>query len=283
MLFAVIALQILAPLEGGPVDLRAFKLPNDPLEGVNRRMYNINNSIDDAIIRPVSKDYSAKVPRTVRVGIHNFAQNWSEPSVFVNDTLQLRMFDAGRTLYRFGVNTIVGVAGLIDVADHTGIAHHNNNFGLTLGRYGASSGPYVFLPLAGPTTVRGVIGEVVDFITDPVTQINRSETEALETLEPVATAAQSSWSTTMATIDARSSVDGEIHDLSITSLDPYATLRSAYLQQLAAEVSGEAISMDASPDIPDVPSLADPKSDADKAQSTSRIEANTLARKTKSR
>ena len=134
----------------------------DPWERLNRRGYAINQFLDKILIRPAAMIYRALTPGPIGKGLHNLVVNLSEPLVVVNDVLQARVARAASATARFAFNSTFGLAGLIDVAAHEGIAHHDSTFGDTLGRYGAKPGPYLFIPLIGPSTVRDLFGAGVD-------------------------------------------------------------------------------------------------------------------------
>lgn len=218
--------------------------PGDPWEGVNRRVYRVNLSLDKYLFRPVTQTYRRLLPKTLRGGIHNALRNWDEPSVFFNNVLQLRPRQAGAAAYRFAVNSTVGVVGLVDVADRTGVPHEENDFSLTLGRYGVPSGPYLYLPFAGPSSVRDLTGDVVDLFTNPLTRVRRLRTKLVEKTQAV-----------VSVVDARVRVDDDLQNIALGATDPYASLRSIYTQRIAAQVSGDEFSLGDSPEIPGAPEL----------------------------
>ncbi len=140
---------------------------NDPLEPVNRLVFNANDAIDTAILRPVAETYGAVVPQFVRDRIRAFIANLQEPRIFANNLLQLRINDAGFTFARFYVNSTLGLAGLFDVASEHGLPRQTGDFGETLYTWGVDSGPYLVLPLFGPSNVRDAFGLAVDLYTTP--------------------------------------------------------------------------------------------------------------------
>ena len=133
---------------------------DDPWEHVNRGFYSFNQGLDRAIIRPAAMAYSHIVPSPLRTGIRNVLSNVGEPPVIINDILQARFKRAGKETGRFLLNSTAGIGGLFDVASRAGLDHEGNNFTITLGVYGVKPGPYLYLPVVGPTTVRGVVGSV---------------------------------------------------------------------------------------------------------------------------
>ena len=134
------------------VDARA-----DPAEKLNRKGYAIHQVLDRFLLRPAAMTYFAITLKPLRLGIENVLTNLGEPVVAVNDVLQGRFRKAGATTVRFVTNSTIGVAGIFDVAKHAGIPRHDNGFALTLGRAGVKPGPYLFIPLMGPSTVRDAV------------------------------------------------------------------------------------------------------------------------------
>jgi phospholipid-binding lipoprotein MlaA len=216
----------------------------DPLEGLNRGVYRLNQTLDKFILRPVATTYRRLLSAPIRRGVHNALRNWDEPGVVVNDVLQRRFSDAGRATYRFGINTTVGLVGFFDVATDHGVIHHENGFALTLARYGMSNGPYLYLPFAGPSTARELLGALVDIGTNPLTNIRHIRSKTVEKVQSV-----------VSVIDTRSYLDGDLQDIAVTATDPYASIRSIYLQRLQSQVRGDVISLEDSPDIPGSPEL----------------------------
>ena len=128
----------------------------------------MTRAIDRAAIAPVIHAYVKVVPTPVRTGLDNAISNLAEPRTVANDILQGRFKPAGRATARFVINSTVGIAGLVDVAGKAGIERQEADFGQTLGRYGVKSGPYIFVPLAGPTSLRDGVGRLVDIFADPL-------------------------------------------------------------------------------------------------------------------
>jgi len=202
--------------------------PGDPLEGFNRTMFRIQFGLDKSIYGPVSRDYQHVVPKPVRSGLRNFFRNLTEPVVFLNDLLQLKPGRAARTFARFTINTTVGLAGFLDVAASKAVKlpHRNNSFGNTLAYYGVHAGPYLFLPLVGPTTLRDFLGEPVDGAVLPVA-VGRPFTDTRYRIA----------SAVITGLDQRAEAEPELRALLGGAIDPYATLRSVWLQNRAAEIS----------------------------------------------
>ena len=218
--------------------------PGDPFEGFNRKVFAVNQKLDKFLFRPVAVAYRRWLPRPVRNAVHNALVNWDEPGVALNDLAQRRVSDAGKASYRFALNSTVGVLGAFDVAEKAGVPHHENGFTLTLGRYGVGSGPYLFLPIAGPSSARDLVGAGVDLVTNPLTYIHRIRSK---TVEKVQTAAS--------VLDTRARLDEDLHDIAISSTDTYATERSIYLQHVESQINGDEISLSDSPEIPGAPEM----------------------------
>ena len=157
-----------AALLGGCATTSGPANPQDPLESFNRSMFSFNDSVDRAVVKPVATAYRAVTPEFARQGVGNFFNNLGEVWNFANNALQGRGEGAYNSVVRFTVNSVFGVGGLIDVASEAGIARHKQDFGQTLGRWGVPTGPYLVLPLLGPTTVRDTVALPVDWYGDVV-------------------------------------------------------------------------------------------------------------------
>ena len=222
--------------------------PEDPWEGANRGVYAVNLKLDKYLFRPVAVTYRRLLPRPVRGGIHNALRNWDEPGVLLNDLLQGRLTDAGHATFRFAVNTTLGLFGVFDIAARRGVTHHENGFAITLGRYGVAPGPYLFLPFAGPSTVRDLMGAGVDMVSNPLTNIRGIRSKTLEKAQTVASI-----------VDNRAHHDEDLQEIAVSATDPYASLRSIYLQTVKSQINGDEISLSDSPDIPGAPELPEGK------------------------
>jgi phospholipid-binding lipoprotein MlaA len=241
----------------------------DPLETFNRASYRVNLSLERVLVRPIVLAYQTFVPNPVRLGVHNFIDNWNEPVVFINDGLQVRPRRAGSAGLRFSINTVLGGLGFFDVASRFGIDRHDNAFALTLGRAGMGPGPYIYLPLVGPTSARDVAGTVVDFLTNPITQVRHIKSESVEVVQQIANSVQSPMESVIAAVDMRTDNDAALRDIEATATDPYATLRIAYLQHMESLIAESPVSLDQSPDIPDIapPPLAEAGTGGDRTAS----------------
>ena len=130
---------------------------DDPFEPLNRSVFEFNQKVDDAVLRPVAQAYRNAVPQPVRAGAGNFFANLRDVWSFANNVLQLRLQASAEDFIRVNVNTFFGLGGLLDIATEAGIYRHNEDFGQTLGHWGVGSGPYLVLPLLGPSTVRDAL------------------------------------------------------------------------------------------------------------------------------
>jgi len=208
-----------------PDALADYQQKNDPLEPTNRVLYAINDGLDTAILRPAAMAYHA-LPQPVRNGVHNVLTNLHAPVQLGNDMLEGKPRRAGDTLMRFLINTTVGLVGVMDVAADWGYPDHIADFGLTLALWGIPEGPYLFVPLIGPSNLRDFGGYGIDIAGDPLIWIGQGTT--VQVLR---------WSRVgIRGIDTRERFDKTIADIKRTSLDPYATFRSAYGQSRAAQV-----------------------------------------------
>lgn len=151
-------------------DIYADQYP-DPLRPMNRLIFRFNLALDDFLVRPVSAFYYFFVPSPLRSGASNVLQNLMEPLTFTNNILQGEFRQSMRTFIRFLINSTIGVLGFVDVAEHLNLPHATQDFGATLMRWGFSSGPYLMLPVFGPSSFRDAIGRVCDWFIDPVNYI----------------------------------------------------------------------------------------------------------------
>ncbi len=200
--------------------VQEYEQNDDPYEPANRVGYAINDGLDTYILAPVARAYVYAVPSAVRRPIHNVLQNLTSPALFINDVIQTKPRRAGDTFVRFVVNTTVGLGGLFDVAADLGYPYHDSDFGETLALWGVPEGPFLFLPVVGPSNPRDATGFGVDVAFDPLTYVPSGH--GLRTLEDVRIG--------VAAVDARSRVLKEVDSIKKTALDPYATFRSLYRQ-----------------------------------------------------
>jgi len=199
---------------------------NDPFEGTNRALLRFNLGLSRHVFDPMIRGYRFAVPEPARRGIRRMFGNLRSPTTLVNDLLQLRFKDAAQTLGRFILNSTLGIAGIFDVGIEAGWEYHEADFGQTLGRFGVGAGPYLVLPVMGPNTIRDGIGGIVDLFFQPLTYL-------MGPIESIVLGASSGFTT----LDAR---DAALKALQESSVDFYAALRSAYLQNREAHIRGDA-------------------------------------------
>jgi phospholipid-binding lipoprotein MlaA len=240
--------------QGAP-NAAAVARPNDPWEKVNRVGFAIEGVLDRYTFAPLAHFFHALTPGPIGQGIHNVVTNLTEPVIGLNGLLQLRIKRGGAALVRFAFNTTFGIGGIFDVAGKGGIPHRANGFGNTLGHYGVGPGPYIYIPLAGPSTVRDLFGTLVDIVIDPVHLVNY----------PYRTQISIS-SSLVRGLDERVRVEGDLNALLSDAADPYATLRSTYLQNRQAEVEGGE-ALPALPALPDLDQPATPQAAISPSQS----------------
>lgn len=202
--------------------------PDDPYEGMNRRFYANAMHLDRSYLQPLARIYQALTPGLIGKAIHNVLTTLSEPVVIANDVLQGRLRAGVTDTARLLGNSTFGLAGTIDIAGKGGMPHHDNDFGITLGVWGFKPGPYLFLPLVGPSTVRDGIGMGVDVVLNPFTWLRFPGRLTLQYSKAV-----------VGGLDRRLSAQAGLDALTADAADPYATLRSVYLQSREAEVRGD--------------------------------------------
>ena len=213
----VLSVLRLAAVLAAPGMANAQEAQSDPWEGFNRDMFAVHESVDQAVLEPVARGYRAITPRPVRRGVLNFLRNLRAPVIFVNDVLQGEVGRAGTTAARFGVNTTIGIAGVFDPATNMGLERHDEDFGQTLAVWGVDNGPYIFVPLLGPTTVRDGAGRVVDIALDPLTWAEFDDVDKVRV-----------GRTILAGVATRELVLETVDDIRRDSLDPYVTIRTSY-------------------------------------------------------
>ena len=211
---------------------------NDPYESFNRRMFAFNDRVDRNVALPIAKGYVMVVPEPARDGIHHFLDNLNEPVTLANDILQLEPKHAAQTFGRILLNTTIGLAGFVDVATPAGIPYHEEDFGITLALWGVDEGPYLYLPLFGPSNPRDLGGRIVDIGFDPMTYIGIPQKDAFTAGRQVA-----------AIVDERSRNIDTLDELRKSSVDLYATLRSLYRQHRNSLIRG------GKPDLQNLPNI----------------------------
>lgn len=220
-IFAALLLGGCVSRPSDPEDMTYYLETNDPLEPMNRAIFQFNEVTDKVVLRPVAVTYQAVVPKGVRIGIRNFLTHLKSPITILNALLQGEGVRARDTFGRFMTNTILGLGGLIDVASGAGIPRHQEDFGQTLAVWGVAPGPYLMLPLLGPSNFRDGIASGIDGALDPVGRYISSEYG----LEGVGVRY------TLNAVDWRANNLKTIDELRNSSLDFYATVRSGFRQR----------------------------------------------------
>lgn len=190
--------------------------PRDPLEPFNRGVYKFNDAVDQAVLKPVATAYVKVTPSVVRTGVNNFFGNLGDAWSAVNSVLQLHGQDAAESMMRFSFNTVFGLGGLLDIAGEAGIPRHKEDFGLTLARWGVPTGPYLVLPLLGPSDLRDTAALPVDWQGSLIRHVtpttDRNELYLLQT------------------VSTRANLLGATSLLEQAALDKYSFTRDVYLQ-----------------------------------------------------
>lgn len=204
----------------------------DPLEPVNRAVFDFNTAVDDVILEPVARGYAEIVPPPIQEGVTNFLRNLRTPIIFANQVLQGDWDGAENAAARFFINSVAGLGGFIDIADLNGYAYEDEDFGQTLALWGVGEGPYLVLPLLGPTNFRDTVGTAVDAAADPFNIIAGTHQDELIFII---------GRSLLTAIDARARNLDTIEDIRESSLDYYASVRAIYQQFRNAQIrDGEA-------------------------------------------
>ncbi|HBS32767.1 MAG TPA: VacJ family lipoprotein [Parvularcula sp.] len=228
------------PAAEPPSDAAAAPASNDPWEGFNRKIFGFNDAVDGAVFVPAAKAYRATTPKAGRRGIRRFLANLGSPSTFVNDLLQGEFGRAGKTLSRFAINSTIGAGGFADPAGKMGIEGHSEDFGQTLAVWGVDSGPYLVLPLLGPSSPRDAFGAVAELGLQPLTYVRT---------RPATYARLSLAATNL--VSARENVLDPLAEIEANSLDYYSSLRSFATQARAREIRNGEADYDALPSFDD--------------------------------
>ncbi|RYF34062.1 MAG: VacJ family lipoprotein, partial [Comamonadaceae bacterium] len=196
--------------------------PSDPLEPLNRNVSKFNEGVDAVLLKPTATLYREAVPPLLRTGVSNFFGNLGDAWSTINNLLQFKIQYAAESLMRFSVNTTIGMGGFLDVASDMNLERHKEDFGQTLGRWGVPAGPYIVLPLLGPSTLRDTAALPVDWNGDIVTHVNPdSARNGLIGLRVV---------------DVRSNLLRAGDVLEGAALDKYSFTRDAYLQRRRSQI-----------------------------------------------
>lgn len=202
--------------------------PADPLEGFNRTVFQFNDDLDRYAMKPVAQGYKFVLPTPVRASVTNFFSNLGDVDNLANNLLQANVTAATQDLMRIAINSVFGVGGLFDFATPAGLPKHNQDFGVTLGKWGLPAGPYLVLPLFGPSTIRDTVGTVADLQIDPSGYF-----------KPI-------WFRNtlygLRVVNTRANYLGATSLLSQAALDKYSFTRDAYLQRRQYLIKGSSAS-----------------------------------------
>lgn len=209
----------------------------DPLEPLNRTIYAFNTVADKVVLAPVAKTYQTITPKPARKGVRNFLDNLQSPLILANDLLQGKFKRAAKTTARFAINSTVGLGGLVDVATKAGIEKHYEDLGQTLAVHGVPSGPYLVVPLLGPSSVRDLAGLVTEQALNPasVARFKGRQTFGRARLA-------------LNTVDNRAQNLEQVKTIRKTAVDEYASVRSIYQQYRKAMIADGKVDMENLPD-----------------------------------
>jgi phospholipid-binding lipoprotein MlaA len=196
--------------------------PADPLEPMNRAIYKFNDAVDGAVLKPVATGYKNVVPSPIRQGVSNFFNNLGDVWSLFNQLLQFEFKYAGQTAARLGLNTFLGLGGLLDIATDAGIQPPRADLGQTLGKWGVPSGPYVMLPILGPSSVRDGAGAITATYYDPVNTVPDNATRNVLTVTRL--------------VDVRTRLLGATDAVDEIALDKYSFIRDVYLKRRQTQV-----------------------------------------------
>ena len=222
---ATLGLAGCAQVPNDPDERAEFEALNDPLEPMNRQIFDLNMALDKAIMKPVATFWRDNVPESARHGIHNILNNLREPLIGANDLLQGQPHRAADTFGRFAINSTFGLFGLFDViAADGGAKYHGNDFGVTLAVWGCPEGPFLMVPFYGPSNPRDAAGKGVDWYIDPIDQ----GLQWYVTVEDARSGAD--------ILDGRTQVLDQLDDVERNSLDFYSAVRSLSRQQREGQI-----------------------------------------------
>ncbi len=227
MLSLVLLAGCATPPSNDPEALEAFKEANDPLEPMNRYFFELNYAADELLFKPLAGWYYVALPNFAQDGVRNVLRNVRSPVVLANDLFQGETDRAGVTVGRFLVNSTMGLGGLFDIASRIGLDYHDEDFGQTLAVHGVGEGPYLMLPLLGPSNPRDAAGRVVDMLFDPLTYIGMFGGVSNIGLGAAVAEGVDTRARNLKTLDA----------IRKGSLDYYATIRSLYRQHRNDEIN----------------------------------------------
>ncbi len=198
--------------------------PADPFEPFNRGVASFNDGLDNAVLKPVATAYRNVTPTPVRTGVSNVVNNLRDVWSTVNTALQLRPQATVENTMRVAMNTVLGLGGLLDIASEAGIERHQEDFGTTLGRWGVGAGPYVVMPLFGPSTLRDTAAFPINNYGDPLSHVSHVPTR--------------NSANVLRLVDTRANFLRAGNLLDEVALDKYSFVRDAHLQRRAASIYG---------------------------------------------
>ncbi len=229
LLAAATLLLVLAGCATVPKDPAArayYQQTNDPLEPTNRVFYVVNDALDTVLMRPFALAYHYGTPQFFQDRVHNVLANLDTPVVLANDMLEGNPRRAGDTLMRGLINTTIGLVGIFDVASGVGYPAHAADFGITLGVWGMPAGPYLYLPVLGPSSPRDVLGFGGDYALSPFTWFGKGYA-----MQDFGYARMG-----LTAVDTRARFLSDLDKIKAQALDPYATLRSLYRQHRESQI-----------------------------------------------
>jgi phospholipid-binding lipoprotein MlaA len=206
--------------------LAEYNETNDPFEPANRKIYAFNDNLDTYLIRPLAVAYRAAIPQVVRSHTHNVLANLGMPVQLFNDMFEAKPRRAGDSLMRFVVNSTLGVGGIFEVATDLGYPDHDSDGATTLAIYGFSSGPYLYLPVFGPSSPRDGIGMGLDALVNPFTWVGHGNVDKYLGYARFGIGA----------LDTRANLLDDLDKITSQALDPYATIRSLYRQHRESQI-----------------------------------------------
>lgn len=218
----LLLLASFAMLTTGCVSVKGPTSKMDPLESYNRTMFKINDNVDKAVLKPVSRTYDKITPSPLKKAFRNFFSNIGEIPVVFNGLLQFKFQQAAYDTSRFLINSTLGLGGFLDVAADAGLEKHDEDFGQTLGKWGVPSGPYFVIPILGPSTIRDSVSRLADAPLKPIGYISPNSAKySLYAADGVVT---------------RASLLGASNVLGEAALDPYVFVRDAFLQRRLKQI-----------------------------------------------
>lgn len=209
-------------------------IESDPLEGYNRAMFSLNESLDNSVMKPVAEGYREIMPDPAERGISNFFSNLREPFNILNNLLQFKFEEAVSDTVRFGINSTIGILGLFDVASDAGIPKHDEDLGQTLAVWGVESGPYFVLPILGPSTMRDSAGMASEMWIGNTVEVGN--TQLFNPTGEITPANAENATVATKFVSKRADLLEEKEMADNASFDNYAFIRDAYLQKRESQI-----------------------------------------------